>query len=401
MATTIRTQGINEAAPLIAIGLFSYQIGGSERIGADVAIECMRRGYRVLCFALYDSAGPMRDELEASGVECLDMSYLSRLRFVRRFTYQLALFRFFRRRNVHVVHIHHATSLILSALPARAAGVARIIMTEHSIIEFQRKPRYRRQSRLYCRFAHGISVIHPSMEPYFRAELGVPASKLRYIPNGVRLLRGDPAERLRLRQELGVDNSEFLWMFAGRLAIVKDIGTLIRAFGIARSRTAVGNLRLVIVGDGPERTALEQLCQSLELGAVVIFLGVRANVPRLMRAADGFAMSSLSEGLPIVLLEAMAAQLACVATSVGGIPELFSGGAGVLTSPQDALGLADAMITIAADPARRRDMTRAGFAKVAAANGLERVVDQYLKLFELPPSWPPSRAIGVRELDAV
>ena len=71
--------------PLIAVGLFSYQVGGSERVGADVALECMRRGYRVLCFAFYDSDGPIRRELEGQGVECLDMNYLKRLRVVRRF----------------------------------------------------------------------------------------------------------------------------------------------------------------------------------------------------------------------------------------------------------------------------------------------------------------------------
>ena len=76
MAVKIHIQPATDAIPLIAVGLFSYQIGGSERVGVDVALECVRRGYRVLCFAFYDSNGPMRAELEASGVECLDMNYL-------------------------------------------------------------------------------------------------------------------------------------------------------------------------------------------------------------------------------------------------------------------------------------------------------------------------------------
>jgi glycosyltransferase involved in cell wall biosynthesis len=388
MAVKIRIQPATDATPLIAVGLFSYQIGGSERVGVDVALECVRRGYRVLCFAFYDSNGPMRAELEARGVECLDMNYLSRMRFVRRFSYQLALFRFFRRRNVHAVHIHHATSLILAGLAARAARVARVVMTEHSIIEFQTKPTYRRQSRRYCRFAHAISVIHPSMEAYFRSELRVPAARLRYIPNGVRLLGSDPVERSELRRVLGIEESEFLWMFAGRLAPVKDVGTLIRAFAIVRGGSG-DRSRLVIIGDGQERGALEQLCRALELNGVISFVGERAEVPRLMQAADGFAMSSLSEGLPMVLLEAMAARVPCVATSVGGIPELFSGGAGLLAAPQDAAGLADAMRLLSTDPERRRALVGAGFAKIAASNDLERVVEQYLDLFELPARWAP------------
>jgi len=373
-------------APLIVEGLFSFQLGGSERVGADVALECARRGYRVLCFAFYDSAGPTRRELEAGGVQCVDLNYLKRMRYLRRFTYQLALFRFLRRLDAHAIHIHHATSFILGALPARCAGVARVIMTEHSIIEFQTMPKYRRQSRRYCRFADAISVIHPSMQPYFREVLDVPADRLFCIPNGVRLLKTDPAERARLRQELDIGVGDFLWMFAGRLAAVKDLGTLIRAFAVARER-AIAPLRLVIIGDGPERPMLESLCQSLQLGAAITFLGARAQVPRLLQAADGFVMCSLSEGLPMVLLEAMAARVPCVATAVGGIPELFAGGAGLLTAPQDVPGIAAALLKLAADPEQRRLMVEIAFAKIAANNDLDRVVDEYLRLFELPPRW--------------
>ena len=378
-----RTVGV----PLIVEGLFSFKLGGSERVAADLALECMRRGYRVLCFAFYGSEGPVRRELEAAGVECLNLNYLERTRFIRRFTYQAALFRFFRSRKVDVVHIHHATSLILGVLPARWAGVRRIVMTEHSTIEFKTMPTYRRQSRRYCRFADAISVIHPSMEPYFLSELAVPAAKLHYVPNGIRLQQRNTAERLGLRRELGVDDKNFLWMYAGRLAPVKDLPTLLRAFAATRTKTN-DKFRLALAGDGDERTSLEQLCGSLGLSTVVSFLGPRTDVPRLMSAADGFVMSSLSEGLPMVLLEAMAARVPCVATAVGGIPELFSGGAGLVVPPGDPLRFADSLLELAADPARRRRMSEIGFAKVAATNNLDRVVDQYLELFGLPTRWP-------------
>ena len=136
-------------APVLVEGLFSFELGGSERVGADVALECVRRGYRVLSFAFYGSDGPVRRELEAGGVECHDLNYLSRPRFVRRFTYQYALFRFLRSCKAHAIHIHHCTSLILGALPARWAGVHRIVMTEHSLMELRERAPYRRQSRRF------------------------------------------------------------------------------------------------------------------------------------------------------------------------------------------------------------------------------------------------------------
>ena len=376
-------------APTIAEGLFSFELGGSERVGADVAMECVRRGYRVVAFAFYGSQGPVRDQLEANGVQCFDLNYLARRRFIRRLTHQQAMFRFLRDRRVHTVHIHHCTSLILGALAARRAGVRRIVLTEHSLFELKTMPRYRRQSRRACRFADAVTVVHPSMESFFRSELGVPAGRLHYIPNGVRLSQGDPGERSHLRQELGVADREFLWMYAGRLAQVKDLATLLQAFATARARSDQP-FRLALVGGGDQLGSLKDLCRSLCLEGVVSFLGARTDVPRLMIAADGFALSSLSEGLPMVLLEAMAARVPCVATAVGGIPELFSAGAGLLAPPGNPARLAEALLELAKDPDRRGRITEAAFAKVAATNDLERVVDQYLKLFGVPPRWPPT-----------
>jgi glycosyltransferase involved in cell wall biosynthesis len=102
----------------------------------------------------------------------------------------------------------------------------------------------------------------------------------------------------------------------------------------------------------------------------------------------------------MVLLEAMAARVPCVATSVGGIPELFSGGAGVLVAPKDATGLADALLKLTVDPGQRHRMAEAAFAKIADSNDLNRVVDEYLRLFELPPRWRGGDGASQRPIDA-
>lgn len=372
--------------PLIAEGLFSFEIGGSERVGADVALECARRGYRVLCFAFYGSNGPMRRALEAEGIECVDLNYLRRTRFIRRLTYQVSLYRFLRARRVHAIHIHHATSLLLGGLAARAAGVPRIILTEHSIKAFDLMPHYRRQTRRYLPLAHAVTVVHPSMQDYFRTRLGVSASRLHCVPNGIRLPRQDAALRRKLREELGAEEGDIVWMYAGRLVALKGLETLIEAFARAQG-AAAARLKLVIAGEGEKRVPLEALARSLGLEATVRFLGPRADVPQLMTAIDGFAMSSLEEGLPMVLLEAMAARVPCVATAVGGIPELMSEGAGMLVEPGDSRALAERLLELSADGALRRRVGEAGFAKVAARNDLERVIDEYLRIFELPPRW--------------
>lgn len=372
--------------PVIAEGLFSYELGGSERVGADLALECSRRGYRVVCFAFYGSDGPIRRELESASIECFDMNYLRRTRFVRRVTHHLALAQLFRREKVRVAHIHHCTSLILGARAARAAGVPRIVLTEHSILELQTRPSYRAQSGNACRIADAITVVHPSLEDFFLRSLTVPREKLHYIANGVRLQIPDSGRRSALRHDLGVRSQEFLWMFAGRLAAVKDLGTLVRAFAVARRQTDQP-LRLVLVGSGAEQRMLEELVRSLALADVVSFLGPRMDVPSLLVAADGFVMSSISEGLPMVLLEAMAARVPCVATAVGGIPALFAAGTGILAPAGSPDALAKAMCAVADNKSRREQIAEAGFQHVKAVHDLERVVDRYLSVFGLPLRW--------------
>jgi glycosyltransferase involved in cell wall biosynthesis len=373
-------------APVIAEGLFSFALGGSERVGADVAIECARRGYRVVAFAFYGSGGPIRDELESNGIECTDLNYQTRTPIVRRLTYHYELYSYLRKRDVRAIHIHHCTSLILGAIAARLARVPKIVMTEHSLMELRTMASYRRRARRYCKLADAVTLVHPALELFFLENLAVPREKLHYVPNGVRLQRQDRAQAESARRSLGIDGGDFLWMFAGRLAAVKGLDTLLRAFALAAVDAPY--LKLVLVGDGAERTALETLAKSLGLLQSVQFLGPRMDVPHLLRAADAFVMSSLSEGLPMVLLEAMAAHVPCVATAVGGIPELLDGEAGLLVQPGAPEELAAALRLMTNDPELRRRISARGFAKVAAANDLNQVVDTYLGLFGLPARWP-------------
>ena len=136
--------------PVIAQGLGSYQIGGSERIGADLAIEFRRRGFRVICFAFYDTDGPIRTELIAAGIECVDLDYRTRQRVIRRLTYQFEFLQFLRRFRVDALLVHHATALILCGIPARIARVRRVVMVEHGLLYLRDRPKYRRSAIRYC-----------------------------------------------------------------------------------------------------------------------------------------------------------------------------------------------------------------------------------------------------------
>jgi len=371
--------------PVIAEGLYSFQIGGSERIGAELAIGYARRGYRVLCFAFYDSDGPMRELLVNAGVECPDLNYLSRTRGIRRLTYQVAFAKFLRRENVRALHVQHATSLILSAIPARLCGVSRVVMTEHSIHQFRDDPRYRKAARRYCRLADSVTVVHPSLLQYFRGEIAVPESKLHYVPNGVSI-PGEVARQNRLRTALGVPDSAFLFLYAGRLHELKDLGTLLDAVNLLAPEVRA-RVRVWLAGDGDQRKLLETKQRDLKLEETISFLGARNDVHELLKEADGFVMTSVSEGLPMALIEAMAARVPCVATAVGGIPELFEGNAGLLAPARDPAAIAAQMTELVLRADLRTMLVANALEKMRRTNDIEAVITRYLALLGLPAYW--------------
>src|SRR6185295_14480221 len=148
-----------------------------------------------------------------------------------------------------------------------------------------------------------------------------------------------------------------------RLEPVKDLPTLLKAVAIARR--ARPELRLRVVGDGSERSNLERLAQSLGLAEAVSFLGERRDVAEILSGASTFVSSSITEGVSLTLLEAMAVGLPVVATAVGGNPEVaVEGVTAALVPPGDPEALAAAIVATAGDPARAAEMGRAARARV-------------------------------------
>lgn len=202
----------------------------------------------------------------------------------------------------------------------------------------------------------------------------VPPGRLRVIPNGVdpAAWAGEPGASERRRR------AGFLWLAAGRLEPQKDYATLLRA--IARGSTAA----LWIAGQGRERKALETLATDLGLGDRVRFLGLRHDIPALLAAADALVLSSAWEGLPNIVLEAMAARRPVVATRVGGTPELVRDGlTGLLVPPRTPAALAAAMTTMERLPAADRlAMGERGHAIVAQRFALPAVAAQWIALLD-------------------
>lgn len=377
--------------PVIAEGLFSFQIGGSERVGIDLALEFKRRGYAVVCFAFHDSDGPMRVELERGGIRCLDMNYGNFRGPLRWLRYQWHLWRMLRKERVRALHLHHHGALVLCGIPARLAGIPSVVMTEHGLQALRERPRARKLTKQFGRYATAITVVEPAQAVYFHTELGVASDKLFCISNGIRVRERSEEAVIRMRRALKIPSEQFTFFYVGRLNAVKDLGTLMEAF--ASLPDDVGShARLYLVGEGPERAMLETKRAALALDDKVVMLGARDDVLDLLMAADAFVMSSKSEGLPMVLLEAMAAGVPCVATAVGGIPALFGKDRGLLVRAQDPGELAAAMAVLARSPEMRTRLVANALDNLTKNHTVDSIVDKYLALLGLPLACAPNEA---------
>jgi glycosyltransferase involved in cell wall biosynthesis len=247
--------------------------------------------------------------------------------------------------HTHLFHANIAGRLLRLAFP-----VPVVISTLHSAKESSRRSSDARWRDCIYRATDGLAdaVVAVSSAVARRHEQAgaASASKLHVIPNGVdtQRFRRDAETRRRMREQLGLGD-RFVWLAVGRLMWKKGYGTLLEAAALIKESV------LLIAGEGPLREKLEA-----EAGPNVRFLGARRDVAALMNAADGLVLSSVVEGLPVVLLEAAASGLACVATDVGGVAEaVVDGRTGFVVPVKDATALAAAMRRMMALPAGERE----------------------------------------------
>lgn len=225
---------------------------------------------------------------------------------------------------------------------------------------------------------------------------GFPAERFVWIPNGIDVARFRAVSRQQARARTGVPEGERVVLSVANLKPVKNQAVLLDA---ARALHDAGVPHgLWLIGEGPERGALEQRARDLGLDAHVHFLGAVPDPADWYASADAFALTSDYEGTPTVLFEAFAAGVPVVATSVGDVPALCAGGAGLVVAPRDPGATARALTAVLTDAdLRRRLCARA--AEVAERHSAHAMVDRYARVFEAvaqgrPPSIPVEAVAG-------
>jgi glycosyltransferase involved in cell wall biosynthesis len=219
-----------------------------------------------------------------------------------------------------------------------------------------------------------VAVSAQAQQSFLDRHRGLPTAPIQVIENGI-LLATESGNNSEARAALGIADATVLTTVA-RLVALKDIGTLLRAF--ERCSPGERNLLLLLVGDGECRQELETLAGELGIAPRVRFMGFRDDIEGILSASDLFVLSSLTEGMPLSVLEAMAAGLPVVATRVGGVPELVTDGeTGLLVAPKDPEALAAALLSLIEDRSSRLRMGRAARARIEESFSFTAMLDQY------------------------
>jgi glycosyltransferase involved in cell wall biosynthesis len=346
------------------------KIGGAEILLRELSVGLVHRGFRVSVG--YSSAGPLVQELTALG---LPLTHLPRMMRIDPILF-LGMIGLIRRESPQIVHTHLFKSDFHGRLAARMAGVPVVVSTLHSVDRWAQERLLGKSYGWTARFADRVIAVSEDVRRFHAAYTGIPEEKLVTIENGVDIGRfaGLESGGRTIRKEFGFDNAALVFGVVGRLTPPKDHSTFLKAAALILEKAP--QARFLIVGEGSLRKDLELQAQKIGLGNALIFTGLRKDIPAVLAALDVLVFSSLWEGLPVALLEGMAAARPVVATAVGGIPEVVvPDKSAFLVPPGDVVALSQACLRLAADPAIRRSMGQAGLERVAARYSIGAMID--------------------------
>ena len=361
--------------------------GGAERVVVQLATSLQASGADNVVFLPACGEGWLACQLDGSGVA------VEYFRLERPLSPACArsLVAAFRQRRIDVAHSHEFTMAVYGAWAAWRAGVPHVI-TMHGGPYYAGRLRRRLAMRAAVALSGCTVAVSTPLARKMSRDLWLRSARIATIPNGVRTVQ---SERTTLRDDLRLGPDARLLVSVGNLYPVKGHRHLIEALALLDGRHPT--LHVAIAGRGEEADALAAGARARGLGDRVHLLGLRADVTAVLAAADIFVLPSLSEGLPLALLEAMFAGRPIVASEVGEVAvALAHGEAGVLVEPGNPAALAAALDRLLSDPAHARALGDRAAWRAAAEYDVSRMVGRYVGAYETllgrrPPVKPAAR----------
>lgn len=349
-------------------------LGGAERVMATLVDSLPKDKYRTIVCALED--GPVSRELRQKGIEVIILPKSRPYDII----FLLKLLHLISKEKVKLIHSHLLITDIYGWLAAKLSRIP-IVITIHgkSLLNWKHGNRV---FRFVAKRSNKIITVSNSIKDEIVKKLTLPLDNFITIYNGIDLSRfRDMTQDLTLKRHINIEPTSLMVGSIGGLRPVKDYGTLLESMPIVIQEFP--EAKFVIVGDGPLKESLELKVKSSKLEKNVTFLGWRRDIPQILSDFDIFVLSSLTEGISISILEAMAMGKPVVATDVGGNPEVVEDDKTGFLAPQgDFQGLANAIIKLLKDKELREAMGRSGRRRVEEKFSLQTFVDKHIQVYD-------------------
>ncbi len=351
------------------------QFGGLEKMVCDLAINLKRQKNEVI-FCCYDELGFFHNVLKSQNIQ---VHYLKRKQGID-IHYPFKLASLIKNKKVDIIHAHNATAWfyafwasILSKIP--------LVYTEHDR-SFPTPLRLKFLHYFFGKYTHAVVAVSKAVK--HNLEKYEHIKNIKVIYNGIDPILFYPPtaeEKILKKKQLGLNADNFVLGNVGRMDYWKNQRILIEI--LPDLKKVFPNIKLVFVGGGDEEDNLKKLALEKKVENDVLFLGKRCDVNEILKAFDLFVFPSLTEGLPLVVIEAMATGLPIIASPVGGIPELIIDDKnGFLVSPTSKSEIKSAIIKLIENQDLRIKMGQIG-RKIFESNfSLPQMVRNYLKIYE-------------------
>jgi len=353
----------------------ALKLGGAELHVVSLAAALRKRGFETAILTIFEE-GDLAEMARSRGVPLFCLYEKGSWGLGT----PLRIFRWLRGRRIDILHAYLFGFHFFTALPARILKVPVILSSRRELADWQRK-RHRVIENLGNLFVDGVIACSHAVKQRTIEREKIGPLKIDVIHNGVDLSHfRSKGKAVEIRREFRIPEDAPLVGTVGNFAIEKGYPYFLKAAGRVAERFP--EARFMVVGSGRYETEVRAEAAAIAIREKVIFTGSRSDIPDLLDAMDLFALASVSEGFPNVLLEAMAMAKPVVATAVGGIPELIdSGKDGLLVPARDSSALAEAIVELLRDRRRAQEMGQRAFQKIQSRFSLERMIDDYSRYY--------------------
>jgi glycosyltransferase involved in cell wall biosynthesis len=341
-------------------------VKGLDRCRYDIAVAYLKGN------------GELKEEFKKIGISPI---YIG-LRFNYDITALWRLYRLIRKNKYDIVHTHLFHADIYGVLAGFLARTHIIISSEHNEEQFLKKKLYSFLHRWASLPCSKLIAISGCVKKYMLATGIKDANKIEVVYYGLDWNKYDSLGDLSyVRKEFNIDEKEILLGTVARLTEQKGLNYLLEAF--VKVLETEPKCKLIIVGQGELEKQLKNLSKNLGIENKVIFTGFRKDIPEIMSSIDIFILPSLWEGFGLVLLEAMAAKKAIVATDIGAIPEIvLDDKTGILAPPANAEALANGVLRLVRQKNLAKTMGERGRERLETHFGIDKMVKRVEKIYD-------------------